>query len=324
MNPDTVPIFGPHLGVIFVSLAHTRENREHPERILQRVKERVDAWWAANPTRADNVLTMPPRNGPPLGKPVAVQVRADDYQLGKDVAREIKAFLRQVPGVYNIEDNLLAGPREVRLSMDETRASIHGLTFQEVGMALRGATDGLVASTFKDPKADEDIDIRLTWEDRYRKHEQDLLETEVRTPRGYRVRVGDVANIEVDRGFLSLRHHETRRSVIVYADVLEEVAQEGRPKRRAGKRHAREGTRLTLVDDAVAVSIAARHERLHALRQFWRRNRAVAVSVERHQPRHHDVGVLRCERHPGLGDDRVGRLHRRRRHERQERQDQKQ
>ncbi len=224
MNPDTIPIYGPHLGLIFVSLAETRQNREHPERVLQRVKERVDAWWEANRDRADNVLTMPPRNGPPVGKPVAVQIRAEDYRVAKEVAREMKAFLLRLPGVFNVEDNLLPGPREVRLVMDETRASIHGLTFQELALTLRGAGDGLVASTFKNPAEDEDIDIRVLWEEGSRGSEYDLLETEVRTPHGYRVKLGDVASIEVDRGFLSLGHHQTRRSVIVYADVVEGVA----------------------------------------------------------------------------------------------------
>jgi HAE1 family hydrophobic/amphiphilic exporter-1 len=224
MNPDTIPIFGPHLGVVFVSMADTRENREQPDRLLQRVKERVDGWWRANRARADNVLTMPPRNGPPLGKPVAVQIRAADYVLAKEVAREMKGFLRRVPGVFNVEDNLLPGPRELRLVMDEARASIHGLTFQELALALRGATDGIIASTFKEPGADEDIDIRVLWDERFRGNEYDLLGTEVRSPAGGRVRIGDVAEIQVDRGFLSLGHHQTRRSVIVYADVVEGVA----------------------------------------------------------------------------------------------------
>jgi HAE1 family hydrophobic/amphiphilic exporter-1 len=224
MNPDTVPIYGSHLGVIFVGTADTDENREHPGRILQRVRERVDAWWAANRSRADNVLTMPPRNGPPLGKPVAVQIKAEDYKLAKQVAREMKAFLVQQTGAFNVEDNLLPGPHEIRLNMDEARASIHGLTFDQLAVSLRGATDGLVASTFKDPAADEDVDIRVLWSDGYRRDARDLLETEVRAPAGHRVPLGDVADIDFDRGYLSLTHHDARRSVIVYADVVEGVA----------------------------------------------------------------------------------------------------
>jgi len=224
MNPDTLPIAGPHLGVAFLTLANTRENREDPDRVIQKVKARVDRWWAENPAKATNVLTLPPRDGPPAGKPVAVQIRADDYGVAEEIAGQMKAFLAGIPGAYNVEDNLLPGPREVRLVMDELRASIHGLTFQDLALALQGANDGIVASTFKPADSDEDIDIRVLFEERYRSSEHELLQTEIRTPRGYRVKLADVGHLEVGRSFLSLGHHDTRRSIIVYADVLEGTA----------------------------------------------------------------------------------------------------
>ena len=64
-------------------------------------------------------------------------------------------------GVFNIEDNIPLGPRELRLALNEHRASIHGLTFADVGFALLAANDGAVPSTFKDPNSDEDVDIRV-------------------------------------------------------------------------------------------------------------------------------------------------------------------
>jgi HAE1 family hydrophobic/amphiphilic exporter-1 len=224
MNPDTIPISGPHLGVIYLTMADTTENREDPHRVVRKVKERMDAWWEANRHRAQNVMTMPPRDGPPVGKPVAVQIRAEDYGLAKDIAREMKGFLVRLPGVYNIEDNLLPGTRELRLKMNEAKASLYGLTFQELATALRAANDGLVSSTFKDPAADEDVDIRVLYGPEHRSTEQQLLDTELRTAQGFRIKLGDVADIEIDRGFMSLGHHQTRRSVIVYADVVEGLA----------------------------------------------------------------------------------------------------
>ncbi len=224
MNPDTIPIRGVHLGVIYVTLADTRRNREYPEIMLRRIRERMARWHAEHPGAATSLLVLPPRNGPPVGKPVAVQIRAEAYERAEDIAREIKAFLHTLPGVFNIEDNLLPGPREVRLAMDEARASLHGLTFTDLATALRAASDGLEASTYKPPASDDEIDIRVLPEDRYRRSVADLLETEVRTPAGYRIKLRDVASVEVDRGHLFLTHHEAQRSVIVYADVEEGVA----------------------------------------------------------------------------------------------------
>ena len=102
---------------------------------------------------------MPPRNGPPIGKPVAVRIVSEDYTLAKQIAMDMKRELSSIPGVYNIEDNMPDGRRELRIGLDEYRASIHGLTFQDLATAMRTANDGLISSTFKDPYSDEDIDI---------------------------------------------------------------------------------------------------------------------------------------------------------------------
>jgi hypothetical protein len=59
------------------------------------------------------------------------------------------------------EDNVPLGPRELRVALHEHRASIHGLTFGDVGFALLAANDGTVPSTFKDPDSDEDVDTRV-------------------------------------------------------------------------------------------------------------------------------------------------------------------
>lgn len=224
MNPDTIPIRGAHLAVAYLTLADTKENREYPERVLAKVRERFERWHAENPDKSETLLVLPPRNGPPVGKPVAVQIRADDYERADRIARDMKAYLRSLPGVYNIEDNLLPGPREIRLKMDEARASIHGLTFLDLGTALRASSDGLVASTYKPAGSDEEIDIRLIPEERYRSSVRELMESEVRTPTGYRVKLQDVADVEVDRGYLFLTHHDAKRSVVVYADVEDGVA----------------------------------------------------------------------------------------------------
>ena len=59
------------------------------------------------------------------------------------------AALETMPGVYNIEDNLKPGPSEARLVVDAQRAAQHELSFEEIAIALRGANDGIVASSFR-------------------------------------------------------------------------------------------------------------------------------------------------------------------------------
>jgi multidrug efflux pump subunit AcrB len=47
----------------------------------------------------------------------------------------------------------------------------------------------------------------------------DLVDVEIRAPAGYRVKLRDVADVDVDRGYLRFYHYDAKRSVVVYAEV---------------------------------------------------------------------------------------------------------
>ncbi|MBW2235587.1 MAG: efflux RND transporter permease subunit [Deltaproteobacteria bacterium] len=219
MSADEIPIFASNYGLLFVEFPNTRENIADPNRVLAIVRDAVGRSVEADGRGIDDVLVSAPRNGPPIGTPVAIRVQSDDYDLAKQVAEEVKGELRGVPGVYNVEDNVPVGPRELRIALDEHRASLHGLTFDDVGQTLRSANDGLVSSTFKDPLSDEDVDIRVLLREEQRRSISDLLDLEVRTPAGYAVKVRDVASVEMVRGYQRLYHYDAKRAVVVYAKV---------------------------------------------------------------------------------------------------------
>jgi multidrug efflux pump subunit AcrB len=224
MTADEVPVQGVNFGSFFISFPITRQNIADPGRVLKLVRAEVERFAAANAQRIEAIRVQPPRNGPPIGKPVAIRIQSEDYAQAKQIAEEMKGALAGMPGVYNIEDNLPVGPRELRLALDEQRASIHGLSFADLGFALLAANDGSVPSTFKDPLSDEDVDIRVQLREDQRRSMADLLDVEVRTPAGYRVKLGDVARVEVERGYQSLYHYDAQRAVVVYADVDGEQA----------------------------------------------------------------------------------------------------
>lgn len=238
MTADTQPVFASNYGLLFVEFPNSRENIANPERVLHLVKEHVDRSVAADRSGIEDVLVAAPRNGPPIGTPVAIRIQSDDYDTAKHVAEEVKGQLRTFAGVYDIEDNVPVGPRELRVALDEHRASIHGLTFDDVGAVLRAANDGLVSSTFKDPKSDEDVDIRVLLEPDQRRTISDLLDLEVRTPARYLVKVRDVASVDLVRGYQRLYHYDAKRAVVVYAQVDESQATSLSVNREMKKRFA--------------------------------------------------------------------------------------
>jgi len=219
MNANQQPVIGVNRGTLFLSFPITPANLEDPDRVLNLVRDRVEGYRLAHPERFENLRVVPPRQGPQIGKPVAIRIQSADYGLAKQVAEEMKAELATLAGVYNIEDNVPTGPRELRFALDENRASLYGLTFEDVGMTLLAANDGVVPSTFKDPNSDEDVDIRVLLRADQRRSIEDLLDVDVRARNGALVKLTDVADIELERGYQQLYHYDGERAVVVYADV---------------------------------------------------------------------------------------------------------
>jgi len=219
MTAEGRSIAGSNRATLFLSFPDTPENLENPERVLQVVQKTLEAYRSANPEGIETLLVTPPRRGPGVGQAVAIRIHAKQYDVAKRLADEAKATLRSLPGVYNVSDNLPLGPRELQVRLDEDRASIHGLTFEDVGFALRASNEGLIPSTFKDPRSNEDIDIRVLLEENQRQSIEDLLDVQIRTPAGYLVKLEDVAEIELTRSYSRLYHRDTDRAVVVYAAV---------------------------------------------------------------------------------------------------------
>lgn len=222
LNYDRV--VAPNLAMAFVAIAQTEQNQLKPERVLQLVNRELESYRAEHPADIVELRVEPRRYGPPVGRPVEVRIQSEDFAVNKSIADEIKGYLRTLPGVSGIDDNLKEGPREVRLRIDEERAGKFGLTFDDLARALRGANDGIVASSYRSPSAVEDDDIRVLLEAGQRDHILDLLEVEVRAPNGPLVRLADVSKVEVTRGYLAYRRIDGKRAVIVFADVDDDLA----------------------------------------------------------------------------------------------------
>ncbi len=217
-------IFAANLALTSVAIPQTERNQLRPQDVLKRVEENLAEFARENPRDVVALRVESESYGPPVGRPVEVRIQSEDFAVNKRIADEIKAYLATIPGVSGIDDNLKEGPREIRLEIDDERAGQYGLTFEDLARALRAANDGVVSSSFRSPSAVDDDDIRVLLEPAQRDRILDLLEVEVRGSQGQLVRLADVANLNVTRGYLAYRRVDAKRAVTVFADVDDDLA----------------------------------------------------------------------------------------------------
>ncbi|HJL00511.1 MAG TPA: efflux RND transporter permease subunit [Polyangiaceae bacterium LLY-WYZ-15_(1-7)] len=97
------------------------------------------------------------RPGPPRGAPVAVRVKGDDLDELAEMAGQIAAELRQIPGARNVATDYQLGKRELQVRVDEERAAMHGLTPPQVARWLRVAFGAAPVATTR--IGDDEVDL---------------------------------------------------------------------------------------------------------------------------------------------------------------------
>ena len=155
--------------------------------------------------------------GPPVGDAIYVQILGEDIDVLREISAEIQGYLRGLNGVYDITDSFTAGKDEVRVEVDEARASVFGLSVNSIGQTIRTAMDGNIVATVQEE--DENIDVRVRYLPEYRRTADDIATMRIPTPTGDLVPFGNVATLVTSAGLGQIDRSDRERVIAVIADV---------------------------------------------------------------------------------------------------------
>ncbi|MCB2100577.1 MAG: efflux RND transporter permease subunit [Rhodobacterales bacterium] len=101
-----------------------------------------------------------PDAGPPVGKPVQLQLSARDPDLLVPAVLKVIEGFKSVGGLVNIEDTRALPGIEWELKVDRAQAAKYGLTIDQVGQAVQLVTTGLKLGEYRPDDSDDEIDLR--------------------------------------------------------------------------------------------------------------------------------------------------------------------
>jgi multidrug efflux pump subunit AcrB len=225
VNEDGQRIMRTDIAQMWIDVSPDSRHAADPVEVINDVRAALVEYQASHPeSTIESMRAWPVRDGPPVGKPVAVRVEHPDYEVARGVADRIKAHLRTLPGVSEINDNLQLGNRELRLVVDDERASEHGVVFLDVATALRGATDGLTVGEFKDTEHDEDLDIKVRYDQKFVTDVDQLGDIDVvSSVTGATLKLKQVGDLVFDQTYTNRFHYDTKRAIEITAAVDTEV-----------------------------------------------------------------------------------------------------
>jgi len=157
------------------------------------------------------------RPGPPVGRPLQVEIFSYDQAATDAAARRLIDYLSGVNGVTTVESGLQAGDPELHVVFDRALAAYAGIDLATAARHVRAAVDGLRVSTVRRGTEEVDVTIRFP-EDTGARLEQ-LEELLLPNNRGGLVPLKKIAQLVEEPGFTTVRHKAGIRVVNVVADI---------------------------------------------------------------------------------------------------------
>jgi multidrug efflux pump subunit AcrB len=153
--------------------------------------------------------------GGPAGADIEVGVVGPDIKQVLRHAEDLRDYLRQLPGVYDVRQDLEVGKLEYRYSLNERGREL-GLTQQQLADAVRTGFLGLEAVHVT--WGDERIPVRVIYSDEVRRGAS-LATLPLTLDDGRIVYLGDVADISRGRGLNTINRRGGERLATVTAEV---------------------------------------------------------------------------------------------------------
>jgi Cu(I)/Ag(I) efflux system membrane protein CusA/SilA len=169
-----------------------------------------------------NVFVAPIRNridmlSTGIKTPVGVKVSGAELAQIDQIAAQIEAAVKNVPGVTSALAERLSGGRYIDVDIDRGRAARYGLAVADVQSVVSSAIGGENVGEVIEGRQRFPINVR--YPQQYRDSAQSLREFPIVTEKGAQIRLGDVARITITDGPPMIRSENARLSGWVYVDV---------------------------------------------------------------------------------------------------------
>ncbi|MCU4158082.1 efflux RND transporter permease subunit [Carboxylicivirga sp. A043] len=163
-------------------------------------------------------------NGPPVGKPINIEVGGDDYEKLIALTEDIKRTINEdhILGIENLEMDLNTNKPEMQLFIDRDKVRRMGLSTQQVAMALRTSLYGKEISKYKD--GEDEYDIMLRMKDKYRYDVSTLMNQKMKVDKNGVVSlipISAVASYEYASTYEKIIRIDNTRVITLSSNVVE-------------------------------------------------------------------------------------------------------
>jgi multidrug efflux pump len=211
----------PHLGKVGVGFVKYAERDGQSTRIyMDKIREAVKG------VKGAEISVNQEQGGPPTGKPISIEIAADDFDLLVSASTRAKRYLDslQIPGVEELKSDFQSDKPEILISLDREKANREGISTDAIGRALGTAVYGFEVSRFRDENDDYPIQVRVA------PHQRNDVNALMSLPITYQdmsmngvvrqVPLSAIAKVEYSNSYAGIKRKDQKRVVTLTSNVL--------------------------------------------------------------------------------------------------------
>ncbi|MBU0504496.1 MAG: efflux RND transporter permease subunit [bacterium] len=205
-----------HVGQIIIYLTPESDRKRTTQEITNDLRTQSQNLQGFSILDFENV-----RMGPPVGKPIQIRIRGEDFHVSEQIANTLVSALENIEGVNDIKDDYELDKDEYRIIVDPVRAAQTGLTVEDIAKTVRHAFDGNMATKIK--FSEEEIDVIVKYPTNLRYDYKALTSLVIPNNKGNLIKIDQVATFEKHKGVLSIKHFDSTRTINVTANINESI-----------------------------------------------------------------------------------------------------
>jgi multidrug efflux pump len=189
--------------------------------VLEKLQKTVTGYPGVVVTVAKNA------DGPPVGKPINIEIRGKEIEPLLDEAERVKKFIedRNVPGIEALRIDIDRAKPEMPIIIDREKARRLNVSTYAIADAIRTALFGKEVSTFRIEGDDDDYEINVRLKDEYRYNTQQLMDMRITfrdmlTGQIRQVPISSVAKEDYTTTFSAIKRKDLDRVVTVSSNVI--------------------------------------------------------------------------------------------------------
>jgi multidrug efflux pump len=163
-------------------------------------------------------------DGPPVGKPISIEVTGEDLEQLIAIAEKMKAYINEsdIAGIEKLKLDIETGKPELLVNIDREKARRFGLSTFSVANEVRTSLFGKEISKFK--QGEDDYKVQLRLDDKYRYNVDALMNKSI-TFRDQtngqisQVPISAVAEANLSSTYGSIKRQDMKRQITLSSNV---------------------------------------------------------------------------------------------------------